>query len=72
MSENTDKALHRERTRLLDRWPEASGQEKLKILVRLMDIDDDLTVRHNPVTRQFTRTRRQKAFRPAKQKKTIS
>lgn len=34
--------IYKEKNALLDEWMTVSGERKLKILVRLMDIDDEL------------------------------
>ncbi|MHB8169987.1 MAG: hypothetical protein ACYDG6_00355 [Thermincolia bacterium] len=34
--------LHHKRNRLVDLWQNASGQEKVKILVQIMDLDEDI------------------------------
>lgn len=43
MTANMLKKLSREKSALLEDWTHSSGEERLKMLVRLMDIDDELS-----------------------------
>ena len=47
-------ALQRERKSLLTQWKDATGAEKMDILVRIMDIDEQLGLEN--VKRQKNRT----------------
>lgn len=35
--------LHQEKSALLDEWRKTSGAHKMKILIRIMDIDEELS-----------------------------
>lgn len=35
--------LYQEKSALLDEWRKAAGPHKIKILIRLMDIDDEIS-----------------------------
>lgn len=43
MTANMLKKLSREKSALLEDWKHSTGEERLKMLVRLMDIDDELS-----------------------------
>lgn len=43
MKQYNQKQLSREKNILLEEWKYSSGEDRLKLLVRLMDIDDELS-----------------------------
>lgn len=43
MNDNNLRNLYQEKLTLLDKWTEAQGKEKMKILIRLIDIDDQIS-----------------------------
>lgn len=53
MRQNALKRLSNEKSVLLDEWKHSKGQERLKLLVRLMDIDDELS-EAKPVKNNFS------------------
>lgn len=58
MTEHQLTSLRSERSRLLDAWRTAEGQDKMAILVRIEDIDDLLKDSHDqvvPPRRRFFR-----------------
>lgn len=34
--------LHYQRNQLVDKWKEASGQDKVKLLVQIMDLEEEI------------------------------
>lgn len=51
MTANMMKKLSREKSTLLEDWKHSTGEERLKMLVRLMDIDDELSEADKTVDR---------------------
>ncbi len=58
MTENQLNALRRERSRLLDAWRNAEGSNKMAILVRIGDIDEELGKYADKAAEKAARPRR--------------
>lgn len=43
MSDLKLRTLYLEKTRLLNEWPNTSGQNKIRTLIRLMELDDQIS-----------------------------
>lgn len=68
MANSMVRRLSQEKNMLLDEWHHSKGEDRLKLLVRLMDIDDELSTSGKIKTDGLTRPN-QKGLSPMFQKR---